>query len=176
MITPRHIGHILLAASLASLALPHAVYARGGGHGGTSARMGAAPSHLSPSSAAALSAALAATSVTGPAPPATMLNDALPPSAIAAPAAQMTPVAPPSPVPDSVVLSGGGPVRTDTAPSPTPASTSPTESAASTPGGGGDTMDACMEFWHRGTHMTKAEWRTACARTLNRLDLRSPVP
>jgi hypothetical protein len=27
-----------------------------------------------------------------------------------------------------------------------------------------------MGFWDKGTHMTKREWRSACQRTLNRLD------
>jgi hypothetical protein len=28
-----------------------------------------------------------------------------------------------------------------------------------------------MGFWDSGTHMTRAEWRRACQRTRNRLDL-----
>jgi hypothetical protein len=82
-------------------------------------------------------------------------------------------------VPDSSVLSGGGPMlgtTTATQSSATPTSASPFESAPSAPGGGADTMESCMGFWDRGTHMTKAEWHAACTRTLNRLDLRVPVP
>ena len=33
-----------------------------------------------------------------------------------------------------------------------------------------------MGFWDRGTHMSKVEWRAACTRTLDRLDLQTPVP
>ncbi len=33
-----------------------------------------------------------------------------------------------------------------------------------------------MGFWDQGTHMSRAEWRAACTRTLNRLDLYTPVP
>jgi hypothetical protein len=33
-----------------------------------------------------------------------------------------------------------------------------------------------MGFWDRGTHMSKVEWRAACTRTLDRLDLHTPVP
>ena len=33
-----------------------------------------------------------------------------------------------------------------------------------------------MGFWDSGTHMTKTEWRAACTRTLNRIDLVTPVP
>jgi hypothetical protein len=65
-------------------------------------------------------------------------------------------------------------VQTGTATASTPTSASPSESAPSIPGGGGDTLEACMGFWDRGTHMTKTEWRTACTRTLNRIDLAAP--
>jgi hypothetical protein len=50
-----------------------------------------------------------------------------------------------------------------------PASASPSESAPSTPGGGGDSFEACMGFWEVATHMTKQEWGTACRRIMNRL-------
>jgi hypothetical protein len=177
MLPTHNIGHIILATGLALLALPHAATARGSGHGsmsGMASRTSAQASHPSPSSAAALSAAAAA--FAPPAPPPAVPSDTLPPSAIGAPAPQLMSMAPPSPVPDTPVLSGGGPVRADTVPSATPTSTSPSEAAASTPGGGGETLEACMGFWDRGTHMTKGEWRAACTRTLNRLDLRTPVP
>jgi hypothetical protein len=32
-------------------------------------------------------------------------------------------------------------------------------------GGGRDTMEACMDYWERATHMTKAEWKAACLRS-----------
>jgi hypothetical protein len=48
-------------------------------------------------------------------------------------------------------------------------SASPSEAAASVPGGGGNTLADCMNFWDRETHMTKAEWRAACKRTLTRI-------
>jgi hypothetical protein len=54
---------------------------------------------------------------------------------------------------------GGGPART----------TSPSESAPSTPGGGAPGLTACMGFWDAGTHMSKREWAAACRRTENRL-------
>lgn len=38
------------------------------------------------------------------------------------------------------------------------------------PGGGGDTLAACMSFWQPDTTMTKAEWHDTCVRTLNGLD------
>ena len=39
-----------------------------------------------------------------------------------------------------------------------------------TPGGGREGLAACMEFWDSGTHMTKAEWKAACERSVNRLE------
>jgi hypothetical protein len=47
------------------------------------------------------------------------------------------------------------------------AATGPSSSTApSRPGGGGKTLADCMAFWEPATHMTKAEWRTTCLRTL----------
>src|SRR5512145_3165860 len=109
------------------------------------------------------------------------------PSAIGTPAPQVGPVAPLSPPPatapgstsnqtpppsgtpgsssaapppDATLPSGGGSSRTGR----------DAESASSLPGGGGKTLQDCMRFWDKGTHMSKQEWRAACRRTLNRLD------
>ena len=125
-----------------------------------------------PSRSQAAAAAATATTQSAPIP-----ASSLPPSATAAPAAQAPAIAPLSAGPGRIIdSSGGGPVRTDLTASSTASSTSPSESAPSTPGGGGDTLQACMGFWDRGTHMSKGEWRAACTRTLNRLDLHTPVP
>jgi hypothetical protein len=43
---------------------------------------------------------------------------------------------------------------------------SPGTQAPSQPGGGGKSLQDCMSFWDRQTHMTKAEWREACKRTM----------
>jgi hypothetical protein len=64
----------------------------------------------------------------------------------------------------------GGSVRGDRLPTPTGPSDSPSQSAQSTAGGGGRTLQDCMGFWDRGTHMTKSEWRAACQRSIHRLD------
>jgi hypothetical protein len=81
-----------------------------------------------------------------------------------------------SPPPAQTIESSGGPARTDLTASSVTSSASPSESAPSTPGGGGDTLQACMGFWDRGTHMSEVKWRAACTHTLNRLDLHTPVP
>ena len=47
---------------------------------------------------------------------------------------------------------------------------SPSLSAPSIPGGGGDSFAACMGFWEPATHMNKREWAAACRRTQNRLE------
>src|SRR5262245_51153250 len=33
-------------------------------------------------------------------------------------------------------------------------------------GGGLDTLEGCISFWDRATHMTKAEWKVACQRSI----------
>jgi hypothetical protein len=53
--------------------------------------------------------------------------------------------------------------------SPASSSSSPTEAAPSIAGGGGKSLQDCMAYWDRDTHMTKVEWKAACARSLNRL-------
>jgi hypothetical protein len=64
-------------------------------------------------------------------------------------------------------FSSGGVVQPNMALSPG-ASSSPgaSESAPSAPGGGGKSLDDCMRFWDRDTHMSKSEWRVACVRTM----------
>jgi hypothetical protein len=61
---------------------------------------------------------------------------------------------------------GGSTVQSNLALSPGNASASPSESAPSALGGGGKTLADCMGFWDRETHMTKAEWKAACLRTM----------
>jgi hypothetical protein len=178
-----------MAACLVITILPGAADARGGAHGVMGSRMGIATSHTSaprmlmplttapggkqtgpqPPSQAAAAAAAATQSTSIP-------TTAPPPSVVAAPAAQAPTIAPLSPSPAQTIESSGGPARTDLTASSTASSASPSESAPSAPGGGGDTLQACMGFWDPGTHMSKVEWRAACTRTLHRLDLRTPVP
>ena len=40
----------------------------------------------------------------------------------------------------------------------------------SAPGGGREGLAACLEFWDSATHMTKAEWKAACERSVHRLE------
>jgi hypothetical protein len=61
-------------------------------------------------------------------------------------------------------FSTGGTTQSNLALSPGSSSSEPTRL-----GGGGDTLADCMGFWERATHMTKAEWKAACQRTVNRL-------
>jgi hypothetical protein len=53
---------------------------------------------------------------------------------------------------------------------PNALSDSPSQAAPSTAGGGGRTLQDCLNFWDRQTHMTRSEWRAACERSLRRLD------
>src|SRR5215467_15895362 len=106
---------------------------------------------------------LSAPAATAPTPAPT------PPSAIGAPVSSAPKIAPLSPQITTTPLTGGS-VRNDLLPTPTGPSDSPSQSAQSTAGGGGRTLQDCMGFWDRGTHMTKSEWRAACQRSIHRLD------
>jgi hypothetical protein len=84
---------------------------------------------------------------------------------------QLAPVAPLSPQLPTQFATGGArqpslALSPGSPSSPGSSSASPSESAPSAPGGGGKTLADCMGFWDRETHMTKAEWRAACLRTM----------
>lgn len=161
----------VVAACLIAAGYASGVEARGGSHGGSHLQARAvAPTKPGGSQSAT------ATAVPIVVPTPQVQSAAPPPSALQPPAPAAAAIAPLSPPPAQDVLAGGGSSRTDLFASPTAASTSPSEAAPSLPGGGGETLQDCMKFWDRGTHMSKVEWRAACTRTLNRLDLRTPVP
>jgi len=84
-----------------------------------------------------------------------------PASQLGAPAPQAR-IAPLSPQLPSQFATGGGTASGNLALSPG----SPSEQSPSAPGGGGKTLAACMGFWEKATHMTKAEWQEACKRTM----------
>ena len=89
-----------------------------------------------------------------------------PPSAIAAPEPELAPIAPLSPQLPTQFATGGV-TQPNLALSPSASSAaSPSESAPSAPGGGGKSLADCMGFWDRETHMSKAEWKAACVRTM----------
>jgi hypothetical protein len=92
-----------------------------------------------------------------------------PPSAIGAPLSSAPKIAPLSPQITTTPLTGGS-VRNDLLPTPTGPSGSASQSVQSIAGGGGRTLQDCMGFWDRGTHMTKSEWRAACQRSIHHLD------
>jgi len=76
---------------------------------------------------------------------------------------------PPTPLSTPLTLTtptAGGTARTDSA---SPSSASPTEAAPTIPGGGGRSLQSCLDFWDPQTHMSKSEWKSACSRSLNRL-------
>jgi hypothetical protein len=87
-----------------------------------------------------------------------------PAAAIGAPAPPAAAVAPLSAaIPSSTALATGG------------------SSGVSLPGGGHEGLQACLEFWDRETHMTKAEWKVACQDSIRRrasisLDETMPKP
>jgi hypothetical protein len=83
------------------------------------------------------------------------------------PATQVPAIAPLSPPVVTTTLTAGGTAKVN---SSSPSSASPTEAAPSIAGGGGKTLQDCMGFWDRGTHMTMGEWKAACLRSQHRLD------
>jgi hypothetical protein len=106
-------------------------------------------------------------------------------SVIAAPEGQLQPLARLSSPLTTTTVGTGRASATSTTASPyfsSSAPVSPSQAAPSLPGGGGGTLEDCMGFWDRATHMTKNEWRAACQRTLHRLDdvarefARNPTP
>jgi hypothetical protein len=118
---------------------------------------------------AAAAAAAAALSISGldssPSPPPP--DRVTPPSAIAAPEPELAPIAPLSPQLQTQFATGGGVAQPNLALSPSASSApSASESAPSAPGGGGKSLADCMGFWDRETHMSKTEWKAACARTM----------
>jgi hypothetical protein len=89
-----------------------------------------------------------------PAPP-------TPAAQIAPPQAQILPIAP---------LSIATSTSDSTVPTALPTGGSSGVALPETPGGGREGLAACMEFWDSGTHMTKAEWKASCERSVHRLE------
>jgi hypothetical protein len=177
MIKSSHARRLPFVALLSLLVIPNGANAKGGhSHG----RISKAALPLTANSAAVnASAALAAPAAAAtPAPKAPSLPVAVPAAApaptpgavIGAPTTQLQPIAPLSPPVTTTTLTAGGTARTDTLTSSSGSSSSPSETAASTAGGGGKSLQDCMAFWDRDAHMTKAEWKGACSRSVHRLE------
>jgi hypothetical protein len=130
----------------AAAALPSAP-ASGSGRANPTANTSAAAS-----AAAATTSAPITTPVTGPAAPATP-EPALP---------ALAPMS--DPLPTQFATGGGSSPNLALSPATSPSS--PSESAPSSPGGGGKSLKDCMGFWDAATHMTKPEWRAACKRSM----------
>jgi hypothetical protein len=132
-----------------------------------------APRAVSAVTAPTVSTVTAPTVSTGT-PAATTPGANIPVSSLNAAIALPTPAAAPVPTPASVItapaqqvgvvapLSPLAPVQTDL--------TTGGSSGVSLPGGGRQGLQACMEFWDRETHMTKAEWKVSCQRSIQRMD------
>ena len=128
---------------------------------------GAASAIRDPSSGRLSPAARSAINLSSQLPAAPSAPAAAPTPAISAPAVQVPVIAPLSTPATTTILTAGGAVRVD---SSSPASTSLSEATPSIAGGGGLSMADCMSFWDAATHMSKAEWKAACTRSMHRLD------
>jgi hypothetical protein len=148
-----------IAACFATAVIPDATNAQSRGQGGTPSP---APLATTPGTNTGAQ--------TSPSPQTTVTTP--PPSAIGTPAQPQPPVAPLSPQAETTTPSGGGSARTDKSASTTTSgtTTSAGQPASSTPGGGGKTLQDCMGFWDKATHMTKQQWRDACLRVQSRLE------
>jgi hypothetical protein len=90
-------------------------------------------------------------------------------------AAVALPTPPPAPLPTPAPLIAAPVPELGTIAPLSPSVTSTTEgsggsSGVSLPGGGHEGLQACMEFWDRGTHMSKTEWKASCQRSIKRMD------
>lgn len=130
----------------AAAALPSAP-ASGSGRASPTANSSAAASVAAPTTSAPTT-----TPVTGPAAPATP-EPALP---------ALAPMS--DPLPTQFATGGGSSPNLALSPATSPSS--PSETAPSSPGGGGKSLKDCMGFWDAATHMTKPEWRAACKRSM----------
>jgi hypothetical protein len=142
------------------------VAAQRGSSGATSSRGTVAPSSRSGTTSPSLGT-LGSTGVpTSPSTPGTSATG----SQVAPPAPTIAPIAPLSPslstqFSSGGTVQGGGSTGSSGGLALSPGA-SPSQSAPSQPGGGGKSLQDCMGFWDRDTHMTKAEWRAACRRTM----------
>ena len=155
---------------------------------GSSSSVASAPTSPDPPASGQLSrqgATILSQPASPPSAPPTLGATPTPPPtpAIAAPTGQLLRLAPLSSPAATTFFTGSG--GSTAAASPffsSSAPTSPSQAAPSAPGGGGNTLEDCIGFWDRETHMTKSEWRTSCQRTQHRLDdvarefAQKPVP
>jgi hypothetical protein len=146
----RLLASTLVLTGLVALAASGAIAQRGGG-GGTSGSSTTAPRITTPSA---------------PAP--TTTPSLAPQSATGAPMQRVQPVAPLSPSLQTPSTPSGSSTQRSTG-SGVGGSGSPSEGVQSAPGGGGKTLQDCMNFWDSGSHMSKAEWRAACLRIQRRI-------
>src|SRR5215470_4438538 len=135
---------------------------RSGAEGGMSVTTPRAQAPQSSAAPGASSSGGGTLSAGPPQPPPSGSASPAPPSQVGQPAPQPPTVAPLSPQLSTQFATGGTPTNSNLALSPGSSS----ESAPSTPGGGGKSLLACMNFWEPATHMSKIEWRAACQRTM----------
>src|SRR6185295_2315008 len=115
--------------------------------------------------AANTSAAASAATAAGPATSAPTTTPVTGPAASAAPEPALPALSPMSdPLPTQFATGGGSSPNLALSPATSPSS--PSQSAPSSPGGGGKSLKDCMGFWDAATHMTKPEWRAACKRSM----------
>jgi hypothetical protein len=165
MFEPSHAKRLPIVTLLALVLIPSAAAAKGGGHSHGRGR-GASPIGVQSTSQP----------VKGDPPaPLTTKGSTIPASSLKALTTLPTPPTAPVPTPASVI---GAPepqlgVIAPSSAVPIPLSTtvgSGGSSGVSLPGGGGGSLQDCLAFWDRETHMTKGEWKASCQRSIHRLE------
>jgi hypothetical protein len=157
----------LLAATVAD--------ARGGRSSGRIGGSVSAPRSTVPVSSTSPAAVSAPTQAVQPDPPPTKSKASSVNLSTVGTVATPPPPAPAAPVPQiAAPISQLGTIAplSDTTAVPTAQVTGGSSgvSLSETPGGGREGLQACMEFWDSATHMTKAEWKSACQRSTHRLE------
>src|SRR5262245_22277649 len=156
----------LATAGLLMLCVPDDAGAQSSG-GGSSASGGAGPSAPSTGSKSSPTQTPLSVSPSAPKPPSGQPS-------VGTPAPRPPKAAPLSPPPTTEFP--GSSAGAKPAPGGQAGIGGSTSESPSRPGGGGDSVEACMGFWDAGTHMSKQEWRAACRRVENRLQNLSPPP
>jgi len=134
---------------------------RGGGSTSTTG-IGAAPRSSTTLSSPPASSLRSVGVITAPTPPASAATS--PPPAIGRPLNQLNQGTTPLNQADTLLTTPVGPLP----PAPTTVTTATTggSSGIALQGGGRDTLEGCISFWDRATHMSKAEWKVACQRSI----------
>src|SRR5215831_9449346 len=151
---------VVTALALVSSTIVAEAQSRGGGSTSTSIGGITAPRSSATMSSPPASSLRSVGVITAPPSNATTS----PSSVIGRPLNQLNQGATPLNQADTLLTTPVGPLPP--APTTVTTQTSGGSSGVQLQGGGRDTLEGCIGFWDRATHMTKAEWKAACQRSI----------